>query len=174
MIIDANEIENGTLIQCDLCIIGAGAAGITLAREFDGSGLNVWLLESGGFEFEQDTQEMYKGSSVGRKYPPLDVTRLRYLGGTTNHWNGLCRPLDEIDFQKREWIAHSGWPFDKNHLMPWYRKAQKACELETFEYAAGYWLPKEQKPSPFESGHIRPQIYQQSPPTRFGKPIANN
>ena len=59
MIIDANEIESGTILQCRFCIIGGGACGITLAREFDGSGLNVWLLESGRFEFEQDTQALY-------------------------------------------------------------------------------------------------------------------
>lgn len=58
MIIDANEIESGTNLQCDLCIIGGGTAGIILAREFDDSDLNVWLLESGGFEIEQDTQEL--------------------------------------------------------------------------------------------------------------------
>lgn len=169
MIVDTNELESGSTIQCDLCIIGAGAAGISIAREFDNTKLNVWLVESGGLEYESDTQNMYKGQSIGRKYPPLDVTRLRYLGGTTNHWNGLCRPLDEIDFQKRDWIAHSGWPFDRNHLLPWYKKAQSVCELNAFEYGIDYWLPEEQKSSPFKSGRIRPTMYQQSPPTRFGE-----
>lgn len=81
VIIDASEIKAGTSIPCDLCIIGAGAAGITIAREFDGIGLNVWLLESGGYELEQPTQDLYKGTSTGRRYFPLDKTRLRYLGG---------------------------------------------------------------------------------------------
>jgi len=169
MIIDANEIETGSSIQCDLCIIGAGAAGITLAREFDDSDLNVWLLESGSFELEPDTQAMYKGSSVGRSYYPLDRTRLRYLGGTTNHWIGLCRPLDELDFKKRDWVSYSGWPIDRDHLIPWYRRAQVVCQLDDFFYDAVDWLPEDQKPSPFDAGNIRAEVYQHSPPTRFGK-----
>jgi len=169
MIIDVNEIESGKSIQCDLCIIGAGAAGITLAREFDDSGLNVWLLESGGFDFEQDTQDLYKGTSTGRNYYPLDRTRLRYLGGTTNHWTGVCRPLDEIDFEKRDWIKHSGWPFDKKHLLPWYKKAQIVCQLDDFIYDVSHWLPQDQQPSPFIKGNIKAIASQHSPPTRFGK-----
>jgi 2-polyprenyl-6-methoxyphenol hydroxylase-like FAD-dependent oxidoreductase len=62
MIIDAKEIESGTILQCRFCIIGGGACGITLARELDGSGLNVRLQENGGFEFEQDRQALYKGA----------------------------------------------------------------------------------------------------------------
>lgn len=169
MIIDANEIETGTSIRCDLCIIGAGAAGITLAREFDGSGLNIWLLESGGFEREPDIQAMYKGSSIGRPYYALDVTRLRYLGGTTNHWSGICRPLDEIDFKKRDWVRYSGWPFNREHLVPWYRRAQTVCQLDEFSYDADDWLPDNQKPSPFKTENIITKVYQHSPPTRFGR-----
>lgn len=169
MIIDAYEIEAGTSVQCDLCIIGAGAAGISLAREFDNTNLNVWLLESGNFDFERATQDMYAGTSIGRSYYPLDQTRLRYLGGTTNHWGGLCRPLDGLDFSKREWIPYSGWPFDRNHLTPWYKRAQTICELDRFDYDAESWLPEEQKPSPFAAGHLQTKVYQHSPPTRFGK-----
>ena len=168
MIIDANEIETGISIECDLCIIGAGAAGITIARELDGTGLNVWLLESGGFDFEQDTQDLYKGTSTGHSYFPLDKTRLRYLGGTTNHWTGMCRPLDAIDFVSREWIPDSGWPFDREHLMPWYQRAQSVCELEKFGYNANQWLPDGQRELAFKAGTFKTQVYQSSAPTRFG------
>jgi choline dehydrogenase-like flavoprotein len=168
MIIDANEIESDTSIQCDVCIIGAGAAGITLAREFDGTGLKVWLLESGGIDFEQDTQDLYKGTSTGHDYFPLDKTRLRYLGGTTNHWTGMCRPLDAIDFESREWIPNSGWPFDREHLIPWYQRAQSVCDLEEFRYEAKQWLPDDQQDIPFKPGTFRTQVYQASAPTRFG------
>lgn len=169
MIIDANEIESGSIVECDLCIIGAGAAGITLARTFNGLGLKVWLLESGSFDYEQETQDLYRGTSSGRKYFPLDRTRLRYLGGTTNHWSGMCRPLDAIDFQAREWVPDSGWPFDKNHLMPWYQKAQGVCQLGEFNYTAASWLTAEANPTAFDGGGIKARVYQASPPTRFGK-----
>lgn len=169
MIVDANKIENSTVIQCDICIIGAGAAGITLARELDGSELNVWLLESGGFDFERETQDLYKGTTSGHPYFELDETRLRYLGGTTNHWSGMCRPLDEIDFEARDWIPGSGWPFDRNHLLPWYRRAQVVCELGEFTYDASRWLPENQHVLPFTEGTFTSSVYQRSVPTRFGR-----
>ncbi|NOY16670.1 MAG: GMC family oxidoreductase [Gammaproteobacteria bacterium] len=168
MIIDASEIKAGTSIPCDLCIIGAGAAGITIAREFDGIGLNVWLLESGGYELEQPTQDLYKGTSTGRRYFPLDKTRLRYLGGTTNHWAGLCRPMDAIDFESRAWIPNSGWPFNRDHLVPWYMRAQPILDLGEYIYNAEHWIDENQRLLPFKTGTFRTEVYQASTPLRFG------
>ena len=61
MFIDAREIENGATIETDVCLIGAGAAGITIARALIGSELRVLVLESGGFEFDERTQSLYEG-----------------------------------------------------------------------------------------------------------------
>ena len=111
MLADARSLSDGVVLDADLCIIGAGAAGITLALEFTGSPVRVILLESGGLEFESNTQGLYAGrASDGLPYFPLDVTRLRYFGGSTNHWGRLCRPFDPLDFERRDWIPFSGWP----------------------------------------------------------------
>ena len=110
MLTDGRDIPKNTRIETDVCIIGAGAAGITLAREFIGQPFRVCLLESGGLEFENDTQTLTQGENVGIPYYPLNSARLRYFGGTTNHWVGWCRPLDAIDFEKRDWIPFTGWP----------------------------------------------------------------
>jgi len=95
---DARTIAPTSQITGDLCIIGAGPSGITLAREFFRKGQKVILLESGGLEFDQKTQDLYQGKSVGLEYP-LSESRLRYFGGSTNSWWGNCRPLDTIDFE---------------------------------------------------------------------------
>src|SRR5690242_7580765 len=79
LIIDFRNLDDQPVIEADLCIIGAGAAGITLAREFLTSTLRVVVIESGGFELEADTQSLYRGESVGRKYYPLDSCRLRFF-----------------------------------------------------------------------------------------------
>lgn len=90
MIIDANEVESGTNLHCDLCIIGGGTAGIILAREFDDSDLNVWLLESGGFEIEQDTQELY---TVSQNSPPTRFGKVyRVLIKKTANMPACCSP----------------------------------------------------------------------------------
>src|SRR5262245_6018531 len=111
MLIDARTLPSGTRIEADVCIVGAGAAGITIARELARSALRVCVLESGGLGPDAATQALYEGENVGLPYYDLDRLRLRLFGGTTNHWTGACRPLDEHDFGARAWVPHSGWPF---------------------------------------------------------------
>ena len=102
---DARTLENGTLIEADLCIVGAGAAGISMALEWKGSPFRVALLEGGGFTPEMEMQQLYRGESIGAPYQvPLEAARLHYFGGTTGHWAGWCAPLDPIDFEKRDWV----------------------------------------------------------------------
>jgi len=73
----------------------------SIARELIGSGRKVLLLESGDLEPEGDTLALNEGVSVGIPHPPMETTALRFFGGTTNHWDGHCRPLDPIDFEAR-------------------------------------------------------------------------
>ena len=141
MFVDARSVPPGTVIETEVCIVGAGAAGITLAREFINSGFRVALLESGDFDFQDKTQDLYGGANIGRRYfDPKDVgLRLRYFGGTTNHWGGWCAPLDPLDFEEREGVPHSGWPFSRDYLEPWYRRAQMVLQLGPYGYAPGDW-----------------------------------
>ena len=118
MHIDARTLDQGTQIEGDLCIIGAGAAGISMALEWKDSPYKVILLEGGGFDLESDIQDLYRGESVGQPYFPLQSSRLHYFGGTTGHWGGWCAPLDPIDFKKRDWVPQSGWPIQKEDLDP--------------------------------------------------------
>lgn len=170
MFIDANEIEKNTQISADVCVIGAGAAGITLARELIGESFDVCLLESGGLELDIETQMLYSGILRGVHYLPLEAGRLRYFGGTTNHWGGASRPLDPIDFERRDWVPESGWPFDRTHLEPYYRRAQPVLELGPFAYGIEEWKGAElHRPAPFDDRVLRNAFLQKSPPTRFGK-----
>jgi len=104
MFADARIVRTGTSLEADICIIGAGAAGITLAREYIDSQFRVAVLESGDFEYDAKTQELYDGLIIGLPYFPLAAARLRYFGGTTNHWGGVCRPLAVADFEPRTGI----------------------------------------------------------------------
>src|SRR6476619_3693816 len=98
MFADARSFPTGAVIETEVFILGAGAAGITLAREFATSPFRVALLESGGMEYEPETQELYEGQSIGDPFEELTASRLRFFGGTTNHWGGWCLPFDPIDF----------------------------------------------------------------------------
>lgn len=169
MIIDARSVPKGKTIETDVCIIGAGAAGITLAREFIGQSFRVCLLESGGFEFDEDTQSLCDGETIGLPYTPLKAARVRYFGGTTNHWHGWCRPLDEIDFESRDWIPHSGWPFGKSHLFSFYERAQSICQLKPVPYDVKFWEAETASSLPFASSRVNTAVFRFSPPTRFGE-----
>lgn len=89
MLIDARTLPEETIVECDICIIGAGAAGITLAREFINQPYQVCLLEGGGWEYDQATQSLYQGENIGFPHFPLDTCRARYVGGSTNLWGEL-------------------------------------------------------------------------------------
>jgi len=104
MFADARSVPRDTKLDTDVCIIGAGAAGITLALELIGSPFRVTVLESGGFQYETETQDLYQGDSIGLPYTDLNAPRLRFFGGTTNHWGGICRPFEDAScvFPKRE------------------------------------------------------------------------
>ena len=170
MFIDARTLPDHTTIQADLAIIGGGAAGITLAREFDRSGVRVCVVEAGGLEGDSRVQALYRGESVGIEYP-LEGARLRFLGGSSNHWGGYCRPLDPIDFTERDWVPYSGWPFAVDEVMPYYPAASEIVQVGEPRYDdPGYWaqITGERLPAP-ATGRMRLQIVQFSPPTKFGQ-----
>jgi choline dehydrogenase-like flavoprotein len=168
MHLDGRILARGTELQTDLCIIGTGAAGITLALELAGAPFSIIMLESGGFDPEADTQALAKGEIVGLPTFPLDVSRLRQFGGTTGHWGGFCRAFDPIDFEAREWVPHSGWPITLADVQPYYDRAQELCQVGPPDYDPGQWDLKQTPPLPLASGNVRTRLVQFSPPTRFG------
>ncbi|MEM8817765.1 MAG: GMC family oxidoreductase [Pseudomonadota bacterium] len=175
MLADGRSFEDQAELSTDICIIGAGAAGITVARELANTNIDVVLLESGGTSVSVEGLQLASGESIGRLYHPLEASRLRMFGGSTGHWAGWCRPLDEIDFRKRDWIPHSGWPFERSELMPYYRRAQVLCDLGPFAYEPEAWSSLANTPWDFhgEDEDAAPKIVnrliQFSPPTRFGE-----
>lgn len=169
MFLDFRQLEAGKIIETDICIIGAGAAGITLAYSFIGSNIGVCLLESGGFEYNDPIQSLYEGEPLGVTSPhTLLGCRLRYFGGTTNHWVGMCTPLSKVDFEPRSWLPYSGWPIRKEDLDPYYEQAQRICELGPYRYDVEA-LTDESQPFPsFDATKVVPRFWQVSTPTRFG------
>jgi choline dehydrogenase-like flavoprotein len=129
MIVDCAELPSDQELASDICVIGAGAAGITLALELLDSGLTVTLLEAGGLRDEADTQALYDGEVADdRLHSPPNKYRQRRFGGSTTIWGGRCMPFDPIDFELRDYIAGSGWPFTVEELAPWYARAAELCE----------------------------------------------
>ena len=139
MILDAPKGFGQEPPRYDLCIVGAGPAGITLALELEGTGLRVCLLEAGGSVYEAETQRLLEGEVVGQRYPSLRDTRVGALGGSTTVWAGWCRPLEALDFEPRDWCGAGGWPFGLDELRPYYARAHEICGLAAFEYDPEQW-----------------------------------
>ena len=176
MIIDLNEVDPIFFQNknFDICICGAGVAGITLALNLS-KNLNVCLLEAGGLEYSDESQKLYQGNSVGEQHTDLMTSRLRFLGGTSNHWQGWCRPLDSYDFEKKDYVEHSGWPIKRKDLAPYLDEAKSILDIFKNENAP----PKGEtgndskiKPvfglSPKESPDLKEIDFWFSRPTRFG------
>jgi choline dehydrogenase-like flavoprotein len=129
----------------------------------------VTLLESGWVAPDEATQALYAGEVREIPYFPLDECRTRQFGGTTNVWTGECRPLDALDFERRDWVPDSGWPFGFPHLLPFYEKAQALCQLGSFAYTAEDWRDEGVRPIGFRTERVCSKAFQYSPPTRFGE-----
>lgn len=173
MLSDATEVANDQQIETDLCIVGAGPAGISVAREFLGSGVRVCLLESGGRDVERRAQRLNRGQSVGYSTYLLHRSRVRAFGGTSRHWpledGWAARPLDPIDFEARPGIRYSGWPFDRAHLESYYVQAQSVCQLGPFTYDPDYWADAKRTPClPLRTTSVETTLFQRGSATFEG------
>ena len=167
MFVDARELPDGSSIEVDLCIVGAGPAGITMARDLARAGIDVCMLESGGVDHDDATQALSRGSNVGYPYYDLDLVQVRRFGGAGNVWSGACRPLDEIDFARRPELPLSGWPFGKADLDPFYARAHELLELGPYRYdPADLELPDSRR-LPIADERVETAMYRASP-VRFG------
>ncbi len=181
MFLDSSRVPDGSVLEHDVCICGSGPGGLSLALELEGSGLRTCVLESGGFRRERRTQDLYDGRNISPIYADgggsfqryLRSARSRYLGGSSNCWGGWCRPFDDIDFEVRNWVPHSGWPLKAEQLRPYYERAHPVLKLGAFNYDPKYWRggigAGALHDFAFDTNLADTQISQFSPPVRFGR-----
>lgn len=133
MILDGTD-RDGEVFDADVCVIGAGAAGLTLALDLAKRGLSVTLVESGGLTFTEQAQSLLEVDlAENTRIDKGMATRARFFGGTTNLWGGVCIPLDPFEFEQHSWVPNSGWPFGRSELEPFYQAAADLLGLDTVE-----------------------------------------
>ena len=172
-IIDTNSLPDGAELQADVCIVGAGAAGITIARQFEATNTRVCLLESGDFKPDERVQALYELDNVGYPMRENFMSRARYFGGSCNLWAGRAMRLSPLDFAKRPWVPGSGWPLSYNDLTGPYEAAEQILGLPP----AARFAPLQEAPgldarerALLHGGDLEPVLIQWGiKPMRFGR-----
>ncbi len=171
MFIDARKLPGGTALETEVCVIGGGVAGITLALEFERRGIATCVIEGGRIDFSAASQALYHGENVGLPYN-LQTSRTRQLGGSSNCWGGWIRPFIPIDFEKRDWMPNSGWPLAYSEIAALYPRANRLVEVNDRDFDPQAWyehLDHDQvRLLTLQGGFIETVVNKFSPPTHFG------
>ena len=126
----ADAMTSAARGPCDVCIIGTGPAGATIAAELADGPLRVTILESGSFARRDDADRLNDIENVGRaRVADQYGVRNRVVGGSSHTWAGRVAPFDEIDYESRPWVTMSGWPIDHDDLAPYLSRSARYLGL---------------------------------------------
>lgn len=146
----------------DVCICGAGPAGIIIARKLAARGKRILLLEGGGLAFSEESQNQYAGKSIGKtQFHWFETGRMRYFGGASNHWGGLCAVIESFDKTTGENHSLPGWPIPGEEVLRFFDEAHDILDL-TGDFTRG-------KYPGFDSPLFDRWPHGYSAPTRFGE-----
>jgi choline dehydrogenase-like flavoprotein len=142
-VLRAQDIAADDTLDAEICVVGSGAAGLTLARRLDGTGRRVIVLEAGGFEHDETAEvDSFEIEHAGTPYRNPIASRGRWFGGSTNLWFGRIATPQAIDLAHRPWVPHSGWPFTIEALDPWIEVAAQVLAVPQHDkLAIERWSP---------------------------------
>jgi choline dehydrogenase-like flavoprotein len=168
MIEDFRTVDVSVPLSANVCIVGAGAAGIVLALELSNAGLHVLLLESGGVLPKHSDQLLNEGEVIGQPFSGLTGGRSRSLGGATRLWFGQCVRLEPLDLARRDWVPYSGWPISMAELAPWYQRAERFFHLEGEPYCDRVYHNLGMSPPPWSDGELHTHFTIYTPRINLG------
>lgn len=134
MILDFMDERIAPLHEAEVAIVGAGPAGMTLAREL-APFASVLLIDAAGLVTDAAQQALLEGECAGLPYP-LAETRARAFGGSSTIWAGYCATFDAHDFDVRPGVDCSGWPIGATELEPYYARVATLLGLEAPDFDA--------------------------------------
>ena len=173
MILDARDPAVAAALETSIVIVGAGAAGLTLALTLAEKAVRCVVLEAGGEGVDAAAQDLYRAASITPDdHGPVHLYRRRALGGTTAIWGGRCIPFDPIDFADRPWIAHARWPITYDEVASYYPRALEICRAGPALFDAASALPGSGAPlidGVTAADIVLDRIERFSEPTHFGR-----
>jgi choline dehydrogenase-like flavoprotein len=173
--VDARQLEDGSHTASEVCVVGAGPAGLAIALELAGGPERVSVVESGGLAADPWADGLGRLGADGNFFPPANA-RHRQLGGTANVWDvrvtrdgGGCRfvPLDEIDLESRAAVPYSGWPVSSRDLAPFYARALRRCGVTAASFRLEDCVAPGFAPLPLDGGRVVTTIERFGPADAF-------
>lgn len=155
----ATNVATSQVVRADVCVIGSGAAGLTLARELDGAGLDVVLLEAGGLERAETEADDFRFDAVGLPFRDDIEARGRWFGGSTNLWFGRIALPSPIDFEERPWVPHSGWPISYDDVAAHFPAAARLLDLPEWAQLDIRRWPPDPTIATFRGGDAELQVF---------------
>jgi choline dehydrogenase-like flavoprotein len=169
---DARALPDNARLTADVCIVGSGPAGLTLCQELSSTGSRILLVESGGIDYDPERQSLLRGEdTTGEYFPPVDSRRSQF-GGTMTIWSAVLTdmslgvrlvPLDAIDFERRDWVPYSGWPFARTDLDPYYKRAEELWGLAPNAYDGATWEGAHNRCLPLPTDEVITRVYKIQP-----------
>lgn len=154
MILDLEKMNEPDQISCDLCIVGSGAAGLAVASQMMRTRISTVIVESGGLDQEPPTQALYDVDISGLPHPGATSGRFRICGGSTTKWGGQALPFMPIDFERRDWVPHSGWPISFDELIPFYARACQFLRIDSRNFDTDLFTLLRTHPPAFDAYRI--------------------
>jgi choline dehydrogenase-like flavoprotein len=121
---------NRISISTPICIIGAGVAGLLLARGLATAGRKVTLIESGGDSYDPEIQQLNDIEDLNGRYKWGMMGRARGLGGTSSRWGGRIISLSQQEAGSRLSPDSPGWPFPIRELDAYLPEVERVLRLD--------------------------------------------
>lgn len=168
MFVDLQRLEDEQEFEADICIVGAGPAGISIANRFIDTRLQIIVIESGDLNPRPDVQDLADCEISGQTQRSLKASRDRQFGGSSNSWGGACAPMSVSDFNPRPWVDLIGWPYTQQELEPYYQDAQALFDLGPFDYDPERWSSNQVNFLRFDKTRLENRIWQLGSRKNFG------
>lgn len=147
------------MVSADVVIVGSGPVGCLMAAKLCEQGFTVIVLEAGSgsrpIDYPHPQRDVF--TSTGAVAYPLNGSRVRAVGGTTNHWGGYTPRLMEGDFRSHT-LGGIGtdWPISYADLEPWYTEAER--ELGVAGNADNAFAAPRSAPYPMPGRGVPPDL----------------
>jgi choline dehydrogenase-like flavoprotein len=120
MLIDLEQEAAGKSYRSEVCVLGAGIAGLVLAHKLAGRGVKVHLLEAGGLELEERSQRLYEAEMAGNRHAGASEGRFRVFGGSSTRWGGQLLPYTDDVFSPGVGMPSRAWPIGAEVIEKYY------------------------------------------------------